>query len=266
MADGGGRRWRRVMLKLSGQALRGPLERQANSAEIIHYPTVERIASEVAQVRRAGVDVGIVIGGGNIWRGRQAAQRGMDEATAHYAGMVATVINALVLQDALERIGLETRVQTAIEMREVAEPYIRRRALRHMEKGRVVIFAAGTGNPFFTTDTAAVLRATEINAEVILKATNVDGVYDKDPHSDEQARLIPRLTHLEALNRGLKVMDATALSLAMDEGLPIVVFNIEVPGNIVRAALGEPVGSLVELPADDTDSSEQEPRGQHGDD
>ncbi|MBC7288730.1 MAG: UMP kinase [Armatimonadetes bacterium] len=245
MSDTGGRRWRRVTLKLSGQALAGSLERQQEDYQIIHYPTVERIASEIAQVRRAGIDVAVVVGGGNIWRGREAAKLGMDEATAHYAGMVATVINALVLQEAIERLGLETRVQTAIEMRQVAEPYIRRRALRHIEKGRVVIFAAGTGNPFFTTDTAAVLRATEINAQVILKATNVDGVYDKDPRAHADAQLIPRLTHLEALNNELRVMDATALSLSMDNKLPIVVFNVEVPGNIVRAAMGEPVGSLV---------------------
>jgi uridylate kinase len=203
------------------------------------------MAGEIVEVWRRGIEMGVVVGGGNIWRGLPAAQRGMDEATAHYAGMVATVINALVLQDALERLGLETRVQTAIEMREVAEPFIRRRALRHLEKGRVVIFAAGTGNPFFTTDTAAVLRAVEINAQAILKGTNVEGVYDRDPRQDARACLLARLTHLEALGRGLGVMDATAFSLSMVQNLPIVVFNVEVPGNIVRAAMGEPIGTLI---------------------
>ncbi len=239
MTAAGKLRWRRVLLKLSGEAFKGP------EGFGIHYPTMERIAEEIRQVWERGVEMAVVVGGGNIWRGHVAAERGMERAAADYAGMVATVINALALQDALERIGLDTRVQTAIEMREVAEPFIRRRAIRHIEKGRVVIFAAGTGNPFFTTDTAGVLRAAEINAEALLKATNVDGVYDRDPRSDSDAQLIPQLTYLEVLSRGLRVMDATAISLSMDHCLPIVVFNVNVPGNIVRAATGEPIGTLV---------------------
>jgi uridylate kinase len=227
------------MLKLSGEVFRGP------EAFGIHYPTLERVAGEIRQVWQRGVETAVVVGGGNIWRGSVAAERGMERAAADYAGMVATVINALALQDALERIGLETRVQTAIEMREVAEPFIRRRAIRHIEKGRVVIFAAGTGNPFFTTDTAAVLRAAETDCQVILKATKVDGVYDRDPSTQRDAQLLPRLTYLDVLSKGLKVMDATAISLSMDHNLPIVVFNVQVTGNIVRAALGEPIGTLV---------------------
>lgn len=232
-------RWPRVMIKLSGEAFRGP------EAFGIHNPTIERIAGELAEVYRAGVEVAVVIGGGNIWRGGTAAERGMDRATADYAGMIATAINALALQDALERMGLETRVQTAIEMRAVAEPFIRRRAIRHIEKGRLVLFAAGTGNPFFTTDTAAVLRAVEIGAGVMLKGTNVDGVYDDDPRINPEAALLHHVTYLEALAKGLRVMDTTALSLAMDHELPIVVFNVGVAGNIVRGALGEHIGTLV---------------------
>lgn len=231
-------RWKRVLLKLSGEAF-------GSAGGVIDWDHVERIAEGVQQAANRGVELGIVVGGGNIWRGKRAAQQGMDRATADYAGMVATVLNALCLQDALETIGLETRVQTAIEMREIAEPFIRRRAIRHLEKGRTVIFAAGTGNPFFTTDTAAVLRAVEIGAGAILKATNVDGVYDKDPRQHADAAHMPRVTYLQALEQRLAVMDATAISLSMDNNLPIVVFNIHTPENIVRAACGETVGTLV---------------------
>ncbi|MGD9518204.1 MAG: UMP kinase [Armatimonadota bacterium] len=240
------------MLKLSGEAFKG------TEAFGIDFPTVERLAGEVKQIWEQGVESGIVVGGGNIWRGATAAARGMERAAADYAGMVATVVNALALQDALERLGLETRVQTAIEMREVAEPFIRRRALRHLEKGRIVIFAAGTGNPFFTTDTAAVLRAVEINAEAILKGTNVDGVYDQDPRTNSDAQILQRLTYLDVLSRGLRVMDATAISLSMDHSLPIVVFNIRTEGNIVRAALGEPIGTLVASEDDNNTNTARE--------
>jgi uridylate kinase len=227
-----------VLLKLSGEAFGG-------AVGVIDWERVEQIARDIQEAAERGVELGIVVGGGNIWRGKLHAVQGMDRATADYAGMVATVINALCLQDALEDIGLDTRVQTAIEMREVAEPFIRRRAIRHLEKGRVVIFAAGTGNPFFTTDTAAVLRAVEIGAEAILKATNVDGVYDKNPHQHSDAIYLPKITYLQALEQRLQVMDATAISLSMDNALPIVVFNIHTPGNIVRATCGEVVGTLV---------------------
>ena len=236
------------MIKLSGEAFKGP-EKFG-----IHYPTIERIAGELAEVYKAGVETAVVVGGGNIWRGGKAAERGMDRATADYAGMIATIVNALALQDACERIGLETRVQTAIEMRAVAEPFIRRRALRHIEKGRIVIFAAGTGNPFFTTDTAAVLRAVELGAAVMLKGTNVDGVYDDDPRTNPDAKLLHEVTYLEALAKGLRVMDTTALSLAMDHKLPIVVFNVGVLGNVVRSALGETIGTLVSSSADESQS------------
>jgi uridylate kinase len=231
-------RWKRVLLKLSGEAFGG-------RGSAIDWPSVEQVARDVQEAAERGVELGVVVGGGNIWRGKRAAQQGMDRATADYAGMIATVLNALCLQDALEALGLDTRVQTAIEMREVAEPFIRRRAIRHLEKGRIVIFAAGTGNPFFTTDTAAVLRAVEIGAEAILKATNVDGVYDKNPHEHADAVYLPQITYLQALEQRLQVMDATAISLSMDNNLPIVVFNIHTPGNIVRAACGEVLGTLV---------------------
>ena len=231
-------RWTRILLKLSGEAMGG-------DGGVIDWDRVRQVASDIAAAGERGVGLGVVVGGGNIWRGRKAAENGMDRATADYAGMVATVINAVCLQDALETMGLDTRVQTAIEMREVAEPFIRRRAIRHLEKGRIVIFAAGTGNPFFTTDTAAVLRAIEIGAECILKATNVDGVYDKDPQQFADARHLPRLTYLEALEQRLQVMDATAISLSMDNALPIVVFNVHTPGNIIRAACGEMVGTII---------------------
>lgn len=233
-------RYRRILLKLSGEALAGE---QGYGID----PTVlERITDEVARVHALGVEIAIVIGGGNIFRGLQAAAEGMDRATADYMGMLATVINGLALQNALERAGLITRVQSAIDMPAVAEPYIRRRAIRHLEKGRIVIFAAGTGNPFFTTDTAAALRAVEIGAEVILKATKVDGIYSADPLVDPAAQRLSSVTYIDVLNRGLRVMDTTAISLCMDNKLPIGVFNLATPGNLLRMVLGEPgVGSFV---------------------
>jgi uridylate kinase len=232
-------RYSRVLLKLSGEALKGPREYG------LDWGTVERIAEEVRQAAESGVEVAIVVGGGNIWRGKEAAQQGMDRGTADYAGMLATVINALALQDALESVGVDTRVQTAIEMREVAEPFIRRRATRHLEKGRVVIFGAGTGNPHFTSDTAGVLRAVEIGAEVIMKATDVDGVFDSDPDVNPDAMVFREVSYLDVLNRNLKVMDATAISLASDNNLPIVVFSMAEPGNIYRALRGETIGTAV---------------------
>ncbi len=231
--------YRRIVLKLSGEALAGS---QGYGIE----PTVlERIASELREVVALGVQVAVVIGGGNIFRGLAASAGGMDRATADYMGMLATVINALALQDALEKAGLQTRVLSAIEMRAVAEPYIRRRAIRHLEKGRVVIFAAGTGNPFFTTDTAGALRAIEIGADAIMKATKVDGIYSADPRREAAAQRLPRTTYRDVLARGLQVMDSTAISLCMDNGLPIIVFDLTRSGNIKRIVLGEPVGSIV---------------------
>lgn len=230
----------RILLKLSGEAFKGAQEYG------LHWPTVKRIAGEIKQTVVQGVEVAIVVGGGNIWRGKEAAQQGMDRATADYAGMVATVINALALQNGLEDVGLDTRVQTAIEMREVAEPFIRRRAIRHLEKGRVVIFGAGTGNPHFTSDTAGVLRAVEIGAEVIMKGTDVDGVYDSDPGKDPEAKVFSEVSYLEVLNLDLKVIDATAVSLARDNSIPIIVFNMSQPGNIFRAATGEAIGTMVQ--------------------
>lgn len=230
----------RVLLKLSGEALMGDREHGTDAEQ------VRRIATQVAAVRARGVEVAIVVGAGNIYRGLQGAAEGMDRATGDYMGMLATVLNALTLQDALERLDQHTRVLSAIDVKEVAEPYIRRRAMRHLEKGRVVIFAAGTGNPFFTTDTAAALRALEIHAQAILMAKNgVEGVYDADPATDPEARFIPAITHLEAIERGLKVMDSTALSLCMDNDLPIYVFNMADEGNIDRIVGGESVGTLV---------------------
>ncbi len=234
--------YKRVLLKLSGEALAGDL------GYGIDPQVLRRIAEELQEIGGLGVQVAIVIGGGNIFRGLQAGAVGMDRATADYMGMLATVLNALALQDALEKAGLITRVCSAIEMPAVAEPYIRRRAIRHLEKGRVVIFAAGTGNPFFTTDTAAALRAVEIGAEVILKATRVDGVYSADPLLEPQAQHLPRLTYIEVLNRGLKVMDTTAITMCMDNRLPIVVFNLTQRGNIRRILLGETIGSTVGAP------------------
>ena len=232
----------RALLKLSGESLMGDREYGVDPR------TVTAIASEVVAVQRAGTEIAVVVGGGNFYRGLKAAAEGMDRATADYAGMLATLLNALALQDALERLGAQTRVQSAVTVSEVAEPYIRRRAIRHLEKGRVVIFAAGTGNPFFTTDTAAALRALEIGAEAILMAKNgVRGVYDGDPRLDPNASFLPKITHLEAIERGLKVMDTTALSLCMDNGLPIHVFELA-DGNIVRAAAGERIGTIVATP------------------
>jgi len=233
-------RYRRVLLKLSGEALMG------DGKYGVHPPTLERIASEIGDLARAGVQVAVVIGGGNIFRGLSASTTGMDRANADYMGMLATVINAMALQDALEKTGVFTRVQSAIKMEQIAEPYIRRRAVRHLEKGRVVIFAAGTGNPFFTTDTAASLRAMEIGAEVILKATKVDGVYDSDPKKNPKARRYRTLTYMDVLRQNLHVMDSTAISLCMDNELPIVVFDLTTHGNIRRAVTGsEELGTLV---------------------
>lgn len=231
--------YRRVLLKLSGEALIGAQTSGIDST------VADQLAQEIAEVRALGVDVAVVIGGGNIFRGVAASARGMDRATADYMGMLATVMNALALSDALERHGATTRVVTAIEMREVAEPFIRRRALRHLDKGRIVLFAAGTGNPYFTTDTAAALRAMEIRADIILKGTKVDGVFTSDPLTNPAATHLERLTHLQVIEQGLKVMDVTAISLCMDNEMPIVVFNLRTAGNIRRAVCGEPVGSLV---------------------
>ena len=236
----------RVLLKLSGEALMGPREFGLDP------DTIDVLARELVDVRANGLEVALVIGGGNIYRGMAAAAHGIDRATGDYMGMLATVLNALAVQEALERNGADTRVQSAIEVQEVAEPYIRRRAVRHLEKGRVVIFAAGTGNPYFTTDTAAALRALEIGAEAILMAKNgVEGVLDGDPRVDPDAKLIPELTHLQAIERGLKVMDTTALSLCMDNNLPIHVFELA-PGNVARVAAGERVGTVISSPEGDT--------------
>jgi uridylate kinase len=232
-------RFKRVLLKLSGEALQG--ENQGGISPAV----LEQLAVELREVKEAGVEIALVIGGGNIFRGVAASSQGMDRASADHMGMLATVINALAMQDALEHKGVPTRVLSAIDMQQLCEPYIRRRAVRHLEKGRVVIFAAGTGNPYFTTDTAASLRAMECNAEVIFKATKVDGVYDSDPKKDKAATKFQQLTHLEVLKRNLKVMDATAISLCMDNQMPIVVFDMTRPGNIRRALAGEEIGTLV---------------------
>jgi uridylate kinase len=231
--------YQHVLLKVSGEMLGG------ESGQGIDPEVLARFAEEIHNVRELGVQISVVIGGGNLFRGLSGSSKGMDRTTADHMGMLGTVINALALQDALERRGCHTRVMSAIEMRAMAEPYIRRRAMRHMEKGRVVIFAAGTGNPYFSTDTAAALRAAEIHADVILKATKVDGVYDRDPKKDKAAVKFQKLTYLEVLQKGLKVMDATAVSLCMENHLPIVVFDLSVPGNIARAACGEPIGTTV---------------------
>jgi uridylate kinase len=232
-------RYRRILLKLSGEALLGSRQYGVDP-EFCAF-----IARQIAEVHRLGVEVGIVVGGGNIFRGLAAAARGMDRATGDYIGMLATVMNGLALQDALERLGVPTRVMSAIAMNEVAEPYIRRRAVRHLEKGRVVIFVAGTGNPYFTTDTAAALRAVEIGAEVLLKATKVDGVYDADPVTHPEARRYSHLDYTDLLRDQLKVLDAAAVSLCMENGLPIVVFDLNAPDNIRRVALGEAVGTRI---------------------
>ena len=231
--------YKRILLKLSGEALAG------QQGYGIDPEVIGGIATEIRDVIELGVQVAVVIGGGNIFRGVAAASRGMDRASADYMGMLATVMNSLALQDALEKVGVATRVQSAIEMQEIAEPYIRRRAVRHLEKGRVVIFGAGTGNPYFTTDTAASLRAMEINADVILKATKVDGIYTADPNKDKDAVKYSSLTYLDVLKLGLQVMDATATSLCMDNNLPIVVFDLTARGNIQRVILGEAIGTIV---------------------
>lgn len=227
-----------MLLKISGEAFTG----DGNGVDVT---TTDAMARQIAEVSRAGVSIAIVVGGGNIWRGKVHEEAGMDRATADYMGMLATVINALALQDALEQHGIDTRVQTAITMRQVAEPYIPRRAIRHLEKGRVVIFGAGLGAPFFSTDTAAAQRALEIKAQALLKGTKVDGVYDADPRTNPGATRFPRLDYGEYLSRGLKVMDATAVALCRDNKLPIVVFELMEPGNVVRAVRGEPIGTLL---------------------
>jgi uridylate kinase len=232
-------RFKRILLKLSGEALKGSLPSGIDT-QVLAY-----LAAEIDAVRSLGVEVAVVVGGGNIFRGRSAGEKGISRVTADYMGMLATVINALALQDFLEERGIPTRVQTAIEMREVAEPYIRRRAIRHLEKGRVVIFAGGTGNPYFTTDTAAALRAAEIKADALLKATKVDGVYEADPTFHKDATKFDTLDYLEVLNRGLKVMDSTAVSLCMENHIPIIIFNINQAGNLQKIVMGHKVGTLV---------------------
>jgi uridylate kinase len=232
-------KYKRVLLKLSGETLGGA------DGLGIHPEQAELVAKIIADVRQKNVDIAIVIGAGNLWRGRTGIQRGMDRATADYMGMLATVMNALALMDAMERMGMYIRVQSAVEMRAVAEPYIRRRAIRHLEKGRVVIFGGGTGNPYFSTDTAAALRAMEIGADVLIKATKVDGVYDSDPIKNPNAKRFDRLTHIETINLRLEVMDSTAISLCMDNNLPILVLNLWQPGALLKALYGEPVGTLV---------------------
>jgi uridylate kinase len=232
-------RYRRILLKLSGEILAG------SAGHGIDEAIIGGLAEEIRDVHRMGVQIGIVLGAGNIFRGLAASAKGMDRVGADYMGMLATVINSLALQHALEKREVLTRVMSAIEMARVCEPYIRRRAVRHLEKGRVVILAAGTGNPYFTTDTAAALRAIETGAEVILKATKVDGVYSDDPHVDPEATFFPRITYLDILTRGLKVMDSTAISLCMDNRLPLVVFNVGTHGNLLRVVQGEPVGTTV---------------------
>ena len=233
-------RYHRVLLKISGESLKGAAGYGIDPA------AVNYIAREIGEAHALGVELAVVIGGGNIWRGESAELQGMDRATADYSGMLATIINALALQDGLEKIGLTTRTQSALQIQAVAEPYIRRRAIRHLEKGRIVLFAAGTGNPFMTTDTASALRALEINAEVLLMAkNNVDGVYDSDPNENPEATRFSTLDYMDALNRRLDVMDATAVSLCMDNKMPIVVFDIFTPGSIGRILIGEPVGTTI---------------------
>ena len=232
-------KWRRVLLKLSGQSFAGGADFGLDPA------TIRTLASDIVEVHRRGVELAVVVGGGNIIRGSTASAAGMDRAVADYMGMLATVINGMALQVELENMGVDTRLQTAIHMSEVAEPFIRRRAMRHLEKERVVILAAGTGNPYFPTDTAAVLRAVEIHAEAVLKATNVDGVYDRDPRKNPDAVRFPSLDYMEAINKGLGIMDMTAFTLCMENHLPIVVFDATAPGNITRAVLGEPIGTIV---------------------
>jgi len=234
-----GLKYKRVLLKLSGEALMGDREYG------IDPQFIDELAEEIKSVYEIGAEIAIVIGGGNIFRGVKGSAMGMDRATADYMGMLATVMNALALQDILEKKDVPTRVMSAIEMRQIAEPYIRRRAIRHLEKGRIVIFAAGTGSPFFTTDTTGALRAAEIKADVLLKATKVDGIYDKDPEKHPDAKLLKEISYLDAINKDLKVMDHTALTLCMENKLPIIVFNIKKKGNLMKILLGEPVGSII---------------------
>ncbi len=235
----GNLKYKRVMLKLSGEALAG------KKGYGIDFDVAKSIAIEIKELTSMGISVAVVVGGGNIWRGRSGKGKGMDRTTADYMGMLATCINALALQDSLENLGVNTRVQTAIEMREVAEPFIRRRAMRHLEKNRVVIFAGGTGNPYFSTDTTAALRAAEIEADVILLAKKVDGVYDKDPHKYKDAQKFNKLTYIQVLDKGLQVMDSTATSLCMDNDIPILVFGLDNPENIKKIVLGEKIGTIV---------------------
>ncbi|MCK4302587.1 MAG: UMP kinase [candidate division Zixibacteria bacterium] len=231
--------FKRVLIKVSGEALMGPDQFG------IHSPTVQSICSQIGEIRQLSVDVGIVVGGGNIFRGLKAAERGMERVTADNMGMLATVINSLAMMDTLEQMGIFTRVMSAVNLSDFAEPYIRRRAIRHLEKGRLVIFAAGTGNPYFSTDTAASLRATEIGAQLVIKATNVDGVYSADPRKHDDAEFIPRLTYQEVLTRRLRVIDSTAVSLLMDNHIPVRVIDLNRPGNLKRVILGHEVGSLI---------------------
>ncbi len=231
--------YRRILLKLGGESLAGI------GGLGINPDNAEEIGAKIKQVKELGVEIALVIGGGNLWRGREGLQHGMERATADYIGMIGTVMNALALQDALERLGVYTRVQTAVEMRAVAEPYIRRRAIRHLEKGRVVIFAAGTGNPYFTTDSAAALRAMEIDADVMVKATKVDGVYDDDPKLNPNAQKFETISYIDALNRRLKVLDSTAISLCMDNSLPILVLNLWEGDALARAVMGEKLGTII---------------------
>lgn len=230
-------KYNRIVLKISGEALAG------ESGSGFDFDVIGSVADQVIEVANMGVEIGIIVGGGNIWRGRHGV--GMDRTTADYMGMLATVINALAMQDALESKGMQTRVQTAIEMRQIAEPYIRRRATRHLEKGRVVIFACGTGNPYFSTDTAAALRTAEMEADLILLAKNVDGVYDCDPNSHENAKKYDFISYMDVINQGLTVMDTTAISLCMDNNIPIVVFGLDVPDGIKRVVMGEPIGTRI---------------------
>ncbi len=231
--------YKRILLKLSGEALAG------DAGYGIDQETIQYIAREVVSAQKTGVQIGLVIGGGNIFRGLAASAKGMDRSSSDYMGMLATCMNALAMQDALEKLGVQTRVQSAIRMSEIAEPYIRRRAMRHFEKGRIVIFAAGTGNPYFTTDTAAALRAMEIGAEIIMKATKVDGVYDKDPMKYDDAKKFKDLTYIDALNKQLKVMDSTAISLCMENKMPILTFRLADEGNVLKAVLGENIGTII---------------------
>jgi uridylate kinase len=234
-------KYARVLIKLSGEALAG------EKGYGIDPDVVVEMAEGLKEIHAHGVEIGVVVGGGNIFRARTGTKSaGIERTTADYMGMLASVLNGLALQDALEKVGVQTRVQSAIEMQEVAEPYIRRRAVRHLEKGRIVIFAAGTGNPYFTTDTAAALRAAEVGAQAIIKATNVEGVYDCDPKQHANAKLLTRLTYMEALQMGLKVMDATAISLSMENRIPLLVLNMRAPGNLLRAIMGECIGSTIE--------------------